>query len=41
MAFENALVGTDLEGQGSDLFSQVVGAQGTDPEALSGWLSNI
>ena len=34
MAFENALVGTNLEGKGTDLLNQVIESQGSDPTVL-------
>ena len=37
MAFENALVGTNLEGKGTDLLNQVIESQGSDPTALQNW----
>ena len=41
LAFDNALEGTAMEGQGTDLLNQVIAAKGSDPEALQGYLSSI
>ena len=41
LAFDNALEGTAMEGQGTDLLNQVIAAKGSDLEALQGYLSSI
>lgn len=41
LAFDNALVGTKMEGKGNDLLNQVIAAKGSDSEALQSYLSSI
>ena len=41
MAFDNALVGTSLEGQGNDLLNQVIASKGSNQEDLQNYLASI